>query len=197
MTSNITNKPKLTNGVPNAIFNNTDFGTTDDVKYIKRSGDVMSGSLTLPSLVCNGNITLPTTYSVAPSVSQLGGASAKYVWNQSLASVAYTHTNLTSFTVGQGNYLIIYRLALNNLTANTDNFNFAQASISASNIGLDEDYKTSNMAAQAILSGFNTSLNNCFYYNNVSGSPITLYFNYLCTIATLTLRGYVQVVRIG
>ena len=72
MATNITNAPKTVNGVLNSIYNNADFGTSDDIKYIKRAGDVMSGSLTVPSLVCNGTIGLPTAYTTAPTTSQLG-----------------------------------------------------------------------------------------------------------------------------
>ena len=38
MTSNVTNRPKLTNGVPNEIFNSADFAeSSSDDKYLKKS----------------------------------------------------------------------------------------------------------------------------------------------------------------
>jgi len=55
--TNVTNAPKRINGYANEIFNNADFGTSDDTKYIKRTGDVLSGSLTIPTLVCTGTAT--------------------------------------------------------------------------------------------------------------------------------------------
>ena len=202
MASNITPKlnlsiaPRTVNNQPLSIFNpDTDFKDDDTVKYVDSAGDVMSGVLTVPSLVTNGGITLPTTYTAAPTASQIGGA-VTYTWT-AVNSVAYSNTNLRSFIVGQGSYLIIYRLALFNITASAVNLSFIQAAIATSAVQVDGDYQTANMAAQNILAGFNTALNNCFYYNNVSGSPITLYLNYLCTTASLNLRGYVQVVRIG
>ena len=196
MATNITNAPKTVNGVPNSIYNNADFGTSDDIKYIKRAGDVMSGSLTVPSLVCNGTIGLPTAYTTAPTISQLGGASTRLTWSD-VATVASTNTNIRSFTVEQGSYLIFYRVALNNLTASTINLNSIQTSISTANNVLDEDYKTSNMASQSIPVGSNTSLNNCIYYNNASGTQKTLFLNYISGVAGLTIRGFIQVIRIG
>ena len=197
MTSNITNRPKLTNGVPNAIFNNTDFGTSDDVKYIKRSGDVMSGSLTLPSLVCNGAITLPSAYSVAPTISQIGGNSGRLSWAETYTT-AWTVKNLRSFTVEQGNYLLIYRVALNNATANVVTIDFFTISISTANNAVDEDYRISNMGVQSVGNGGNTALSGCVFYQNVSGTQKTLYLNYFTTTSIpLIARGYVQVVRIG
>ena len=86
----------------------------------------MSGVLSVPSLVITGNsgITLPTTYTAAPTTSQLGGASVRYTWT-AVNSFAYTNTNLASFIVGQGSYLIIYRVALHNATASVEeNFIF-------------------------------------------------------------------------
>ena len=73
MATNITNPPKTVNGVPNSIYNNADFGTSDDVKYVKRTGDVLSGSLTVPSLISNGGITLQSSYPSLPTLTQLGG----------------------------------------------------------------------------------------------------------------------------
>ena len=194
--TNITNAPKTVNGVPNSIYNNADFvEASNDDKYLKKTGGVLSGSLTVPSLVCNGTIGLPTAYTAAPTASQIGGA-VTYTWT-AVNSLAYTNTNLRSFIIGQGSYLIIYRLALFNNTASPVNLSFIQAAIATNNLSVDGDYQTANMAAQNILVGFNTALTNCFHYSNFSGSPITLYLNYLCTTASLNLRGYIQVVRIG
>jgi hypothetical protein len=73
-TTNITNAPKTVNGVPNSIYNNADFveASADD-KYLKKTGGVLSGSLTVPSLISNGSITLQSVYPSLPTQTQLGG----------------------------------------------------------------------------------------------------------------------------
>ena len=114
-----------------------------------------------------------------------------------MASQSYTNANLRLFTVEQGSYLLIYKVTLQNLTASAISLSFFQASISTTNNALDEDYKTANMSSQSVTPNFNTSLSGCFYYQNVSGTQKTLYLNYLTTTTLFTMRGFIQVVRIG
>ena len=194
---NLSLPPRRINGVPLNIFNyDTDFKNDDDVRYVNAEGDVMSGVLTVPSLVTNSGITLPTAYTTAPSTSQIVGISQRYTWVD-VITTPYTTTSLRSFTVEQGNYLLFYRVAFNNFTGGNITIGIFQASVSTLANSLDEDYKSSIMAPQTLGNTFNCALTGCFPYQNISGTQKTLYLNYFTYTNNATVRGYVQVVRIG
>lgn len=83
---NLSLPPRRINGVPLNIFNDdTDFKNDDDVRFVNAEGDVMTGALTVPSLVISGTQTLNV-----PSITTSGTATAEnYVCNDTISAQKY------------------------------------------------------------------------------------------------------------
>jgi hypothetical protein len=199
MATNVTNAPKRVNGVANEIFNAGDFteASADD-KYIKKTGGVLSGSLTVPSLIVNGNIGLPTAYTAAPTISQIGGSLGRLNWTTVPNIQNGSIQSLRSFTVEQGSYILSYVVFLNNSVATTSNVTSFITAFSNTATTLVDDYRISNQATQAVAGQSKTSMSGMFFYQNVTGSPVTLFLNISSTTSvSFNVSGFIQVVRIG
>jgi hypothetical protein len=204
--------PRKVNGVANSIFNTSDYTVVgNDLKYVKLSGSSMTGALSCLGLTSttgtntlggtinlNTNVTLPTTYTAAPTISQLGGNSKQVL----LTPAAYTAsaiTNLKTISLNQGIYLLIYRVFLINTSAAASTVSAFSISVSTAANALDDDFRVSNYATQTIAATTGqTSLSGCGYYSITTGGTVALYLNYFATASAATnVGGYVQAVRIA
>ena len=201
--TNITKPPRLVNGLPNSIFNSADFGTTDTDKYVKKSGDVLTGSLTCPTLVCNGGITLQSVYSSLPTQTQLGGVF------KVTTSVALTNStinaipNFASLSLPAGCYIIFFNFQFVN------NLNPPAATVTVSNIQGGYSLTNNNsvpfenrvifMYGQLIgYSGGTTTLNGSSFFQHSNTTNQSLYLN--CNVGVsekLTVVSTFTAVRVG
>ena len=201
--TNITKPPRLVNGLPNSIFNSADFGTTDTDKYVKKSGDVLTGSLTCPTLVCNGGITLQSVYSSLPTQTQLGGV-FKVTTSVALTnSTINTIQNFASLSLPAGCYIIFFNFQFVN------NLNPPAATVTVSNIQGGYSLTNNNsvpfenrvifMYGQLIgYSGGTTTLNGSSFFQHSNTTNQSLYLNcYVGVSEKLTVVSTFTAVRVG
>ena len=115
MATNITYAPKRVNNVPNAIFNSADFAEVSaDDKYLKKTGGVLSGSLTVPSLISNGGITLQSVYPSLPTQTQLGGVFKSTTTITTTDTMRAAYSTYGTISLPAGCYIILYSFELFN-----------------------------------------------------------------------------------
>ena len=202
MASNITNRPKLVNGLANEIFNAGDFAEASaDDKYLKKTGGVLSGSLTVPSLISNGAITLPTSYPNFPTSGQLGCFHKSTQTTVMVTGTLNAQNNYCQLPVPAGSYFITYNVAYINNVAGTPG---SRPNLSLSNLhvgiassaagGIQDETRTTNNGI-TITFGENGrhTLNGYGIYQHKETTNQIIYLNCfvgannLCTItATIT-----------
>ena len=193
--------PRRINGKPLSIFNpSTDFSNDNDVKYVDATGDVMSGSLTVPSLTVNSGITLPTAYSSLPNLSLLGGGT-----KETFTGSVSTGSSLSVFTFSlpTGCYLIIYHITLNHPTSGTNVTvgNLVSGIVTSGNI-LDSTNGTRTNDYGITLNGGTsvnsyTSINNTVYLTNANAPINQNLFIYYQGTGTVNYTGVLTRIRLG
>ena len=193
--------PRRINGKPLSIFNpSTDFSDDNDTKYVDATGDVMSGSLTVPSLTVNSGIILPTAYSSLPTLSLLGGGT-KEQFSGSVSSGS--SLSVFTFSLPTGCYLVIYHITLNHPTSGTNVTvgNLVSGIVTSGNI-LDSTNGTRTNDYGITLNGGTsvnsyTSINNTVYLTNANAPINQNLFIYYQGTGTVNYSGVLTRIRLG
>ena len=199
--TNITKPPRLVNGVANSIFNASDFETTTDQTYIKKSGDLMTGSLTVPTLVCNGGITLQSVYSSFPTQTQLGGV---FKVTTSVTSTNNATSNYASLSLPAGCYIILFNFLFTNNISPANGGAGALVTLSNVQCGISTAMnlptdKTIMMYAQSLnYSNGSTTVNGTSFYQHINATNRTLNLNsFVGATNILTVTATFTAVRIA
>ena len=203
--TNITKPPKLTNGVANSIFNSADFGTTDTDKYVKKSGDVLTGSLTVPTLVCNGGITLQSVYPTLPSQTQIGvvfKVTATTATTDAIRNTVYSYATLS---LPAGCYMMICSFAFKNdviapAPTYRPNITFSniQGGFSTFTGDTPAENKTIQFYGQTVGDGGTITMNNSTFYQHNNSTNKTVYLNcYVGVNNNCSVTATFTAVRVG
>ena len=201
--------PVVHNGNVNSIFNNSYWQlSTNDAKYVKISGSVMTGGLSAVGLTSTGgvnrimsNLTLPTTYSTAPNtavqgIAQLGGSTT--VTYPLTTGVSGTITNIATISLTAGIWLINYRVALRCTATTATLISFVMALSTANNV-LDANTRISVNASHSLNStGINNEVGNVWSFYLPLTATTSYFLNYYSLFSgTIQATGYVTAIRIA
>ena len=189
MASNITNRPKLVNGLANEIFNAGDFSeASNDNKYLKKTGGVLSGSLTVPSLITNGGIILQSVYPSLPTQTQLGGVFKSTTTTATTDTMRLGVNKYGTLSLPAGSYIIFTSFAfLNNvipITVGTPptyratiTFNNIQGGFSPFEGDTPNEFKTIQYYSQGVGDGGTITMNGSGFYQHKETTNKTVYMN--------------------
>ena len=203
MATNITNRPKLVNGLANEIFNAGDFveASADD-KYLKKTGGVLSGSLTVPSLITNGGIILQSVYPSLPTQTQLGGVYKSTTSTVTTDSTRNTVTTYATLSLPAGCYMIITSFGFTNSTGTgtRPNITFGNIQGGFSTIVGDTptEYKQIQYYSQTVGDGGTITMNGSTFYQHNNSTNRTVYMNCFVGVnGNCTVLANFTAVRVG